>query len=246
MPEAPAPPKPPTSSPDGIGKGAGKVFSKNVGPLPAWAWIAAVAGGVGIIAYQRRNAEPAPADSLATGDQAEVGAGPGGWTYIPALPTASPEAATPIETNEQWAVAAARWLMLTKNYDPSLVDAAIRRYISGESLDVRQWSIISDALRHFGPLPNPLPPLEGNPPTQAPPPTGTKPPAPPPPKPKPRGNIRGYMKVGAWPAWNSTLWGIAKHYYGNGALWPKIYNANRHIISNPNLLRPGWILAIPR
>lgn len=36
-----------------------------------------------------------------------------------------------------------------------------------------------------------------------------------------------------------TLWGIATRYYGNGAQYPKIYNANRNIISNPNLIYPG-------
>lgn len=240
MPDAPAPP----DAVKAPAKAVGGTLGKQVGPLPAWAWVAAVAGGIGIFMFQRRNAGPIPADSQTTDDQAEVGAGPGGWTYVPALPSATPEQAAPIETNEQWAVAAERYLMLVKNYDPGLVDAAIRRYISGENLSVQQWVIVNDALRYLGPLPNPLPPLENNPPSQAPPPTSTKPPAPKPPT--PRTGIRGYHKVGNWPAWDSTLWGMAKHYYGNGALWPKIYNANRKIIHNPNLLHPGWILAIPR
>lgn len=42
-----------------------------------------------------------------------------------------------------------------------------------------------------------------------------------------------------------TLWGIAKTYYGNGALYPKIYNANKNIIKNPNLIYPGQKLVIP-
>ncbi|MDU3351963.1 MAG: LysM peptidoglycan-binding domain-containing protein, partial [Clostridium sp.] len=42
-----------------------------------------------------------------------------------------------------------------------------------------------------------------------------------------------------------TLWGIATRYYGNGAQYPKIYNANRNIISNPNLIYPGQRLVIP-
>lgn len=52
--------------------------------------------------------------------------------------------------------------------------------------------------------------------------------------------------VGAWPAWNSTLWGISEHYYGNGADYMKIYNANKGTIgSNPSLLHPGEVLTIP-
>jgi len=41
------------------------------------------------------------------------------------------------------------------------------------------------------------------------------------------------------------LWNIAKRYYGNGALYTKIYNANRDKISNPNLIYPGQTFVIP-
>jgi hypothetical protein len=239
MPDAPAPPE---AAAKGT-KAVGGALGKQAGPLPVWVWAAAVAGGIGIYVFQQRNAAPAPAEQLTTGDQAEVGAGPGGWYYQPALPVASAAPPATIETNEQWAVEAERYLMNVKNYDPGLVDAAVRRYISGESLSAQQWSIINDALRFLGPLPSPLPPLENNPPSQAPPPVTTKPPAPKPPTTKPG---VGYMKVGTWPNWNGSLWGIAKHYYGNGALWPIIYNANRNIIKNPNVIKPGWIIAIPK
>lgn len=42
-----------------------------------------------------------------------------------------------------------------------------------------------------------------------------------------------------------TLWAIAKKYYGNGAQYTKIYNANKNIIKNPNLIYPGQKLVIP-
>lgn len=42
-----------------------------------------------------------------------------------------------------------------------------------------------------------------------------------------------------------TLWAIAKKYYGNGAQYTKIYNANRDKIKNPNLIYPGQKLVIP-
>ena len=42
------------------------------------------------------------------------------------------------------------------------------------------------------------------------------------------------------------LWNIAKMYYGNGADYSKIYNANNEIIGgNPNLIYPGQVLTIP-
>lgn len=41
------------------------------------------------------------------------------------------------------------------------------------------------------------------------------------------------------------LWKIAKKYYGNGALYTKIYNANRDKIKNPNLIYTGQKFIIP-
>lgn len=59
----------------------------------------------------------------------------------------------------------------------------------------------------------------------------------------------------AWPAEeiNYTvvrgdhLWGIAKKkdHYGNGFAWPKIYNANRDKIKNPDLIYPKQEFTIP-
>lgn len=43
-----------------------------------------------------------------------------------------------------------------------------------------------------------------------------------------------------------TLWGIAKKYYGNGAKYTKIYDANRDQIKNPNLIYPGQVFTIPQ
>lgn len=40
------------------------------------------------------------------------------------------------------------------------------------------------------------------------------------------------------------LWNIAKRFYGNGALYTKIYNANKGIIKNPNLIYTGQVLLI--
>lgn len=38
---------------------------------------------------------------------------------------------------------------------------------------------------------------------------------------------------------------IAKRYYGDAKKWPRIHEANRHIISNPDLIHPGQRLVIP-
>lgn len=41
-----------------------------------------------------------------------------------------------------------------------------------------------------------------------------------------------------------TLWAIARKYYGNGALYPRIVEANNGI-KNPNLIYPGQVFTIP-
>ena len=41
------------------------------------------------------------------------------------------------------------------------------------------------------------------------------------------------------------LWKIAKQFYGNGAQYTKIYDANRDKIKNPNLIYPGQVFTIP-
>lgn len=42
-----------------------------------------------------------------------------------------------------------------------------------------------------------------------------------------------------------TLSSLAKSYYGNAALFPQIFNANRDKLSNPNQIRVGQVLVIP-
>lgn len=42
-----------------------------------------------------------------------------------------------------------------------------------------------------------------------------------------------------------SLWKIAKHFYGNGSAYKKIYEANAGSIKNPNLIYAGQILTIP-
>lgn len=42
-----------------------------------------------------------------------------------------------------------------------------------------------------------------------------------------------------------TLWAIAAKYYGSGAQYNKIYNANTDKISNPNLIYPGQVFTLP-
>jgi len=67
-------------------------------------------------------------------------------------------------------------------------------------------------------------------------------PAPAPPKPpKPGQKTNTYVVVSG-----DYLSKIAQTFYGNGNLWPKIYDANKDVIGpNPNLIFPGQTLVIP-
>jgi nucleoid-associated protein YgaU len=42
-----------------------------------------------------------------------------------------------------------------------------------------------------------------------------------------------------------TLWKIAVQYYGDGSLYPKIFEANRDILKDPNMIKVGQKLRIP-
>ena len=42
-----------------------------------------------------------------------------------------------------------------------------------------------------------------------------------------------------------TLWKIAERYYGDGSLYTKIFEANRDILKDPNVIKVGQKLRIP-
>ena len=42
-----------------------------------------------------------------------------------------------------------------------------------------------------------------------------------------------------------SLWKIAARFYDNGAEWPRIHEANKDKISNPNMIYPGQTFVIP-
>lgn len=55
-----------------------------------------------------------------------------------------------------------------------------------------------------------------------------------------------YYKVKTWEKYGDCLWRIADEFYDNPRLWTKIHKANKDKIKNPNLIRPGWVLKVPK
>lgn len=39
---------------------------------------------------------------------------------------------------------------------------------------------------------------------------------------------------------------IARHFYGDGNKWKAIWEANKDIVKNPDLIHPGQVLKIPQ
>ncbi len=55
-----------------------------------------------------------------------------------------------------------------------------------------------------------------------------------------------YYKVKSRTKYKDCLWRIAQKYYKNPRLWRVIHRANKGRIKNPNFIKPGWIIRVPK
>lgn len=228
-------------------------LGKEIGPLPLGAWIAVVAGGLGIAAYSRNSAvdnSPTVVDDVST--DPGVGTGEvGGWTPTqPGNTYAEPE----ITDNESWGKAAINWL-IAQGYNPGWAYSAITKALAGgrgdNKLSVREYALWNAALRKMGapPYPIEIPPPSNVPVVNPPKPVvkhhfkeGTKRDG--------RCSVCGYGRynltrhyfnpaapatpgtfryaiVTPLPAPGSTLKSLAQIYYKDASKWGRIYEANR-------------------
>jgi hypothetical protein len=172
-------------------------LGKEIGPLPLGAWIAVIAGGLGIAVWSKNSAPTAAAGGGTgptvvedIGSPAGVGDGSvGGW--LPTNPVTSPTGTPEITTNEQWGNQAINWL-IAQGYEPTWCYSAITKALLGgvgdNALSAREYVLWGLALARFGapptavsvPPPGALPPPPGlPPPTDPDAPTPGQPPPPP-------------------------------------------------------------------
>lgn len=219
-------------------------LSGSVAGIPKSAWVAIVGGGLAYGYYRRRHAASTPAvtqsDPTPVADQSGTGA-VGGYvdnsTPAPGAPTVS--------DNASWGRQATNYL-IAQNYDPAVSDSAVRKYLASASLSVSEYALIKLVLLKYGPPPEALPQLPADPPATPAPPVSvpgpvTPAPAPAPAPVAPAPSQRRYTVVHG-----DTLWAISQRFYGSGAKWPIIYNANRGTIgANPGRIYPNQVLIIP-
>lgn len=200
-------------------------LGKQIGPLPAGAWIAVIGTGIGIAVWARGSGS---GDAAPVDESGGVGTGVDGqWVDVSPPEDLPPDDAPPMD-NEEWGRRAINWLIHQK-YDAALSQSAITKALTGEKrMGIREYALWRRALQHFGAPPVSvivLPPIPG-----------PRPPAPqPPPRDPPPRHVRWYLtKPG------DTLKMLARRFYHDESKWHRIYEANRKGVMRPDLTR-GWI-----
>lgn len=231
-------------------------FGKQVGPLPLGAWVAVVGGSFAFMLYQRNraSADATPVMNVDASAADLSGVGFGGIGAVGAYsPTGGGAVDTPasstgdIQSNMQWGQSAFAFLAGQGN-DAAFTDKAIRDYLEGMALDVRENALITQALSKFGMVPEGLPdapPLPVTPHVPTPAPVTIPKPAPVAapkvaPKPAPVPAKRTYtVKAG------DSLSRIAARYWEPWITWRSLYNANKGVIgADPNRIHAGQVLVI--
>lgn len=250
------------------------MLQKRIGGLPAWGWALIIAGVIVGYAYLTRSGDdgptPAPVAPPYPDDDLPSDAGD-----IPGEPQSPPkDNEIQITTNPAWIRYVTDRLVAEGLYGAVEVTNALTKVLGGIDVTEQEAAIYNLAVRRFGAPPEGAPPIKvipkPKPPTTTPPkpppstnPPPAKPPAKPPPKPTPKPPpkpapavyvpVRVVKYTTKNPPWNSTMWGIAKHYgYGSGKnnyvpIWNDAKNASlRKKRGTPTRIQPGDIVYVKR
>lgn len=248
-------------------------LAHKVGPLPLGVWLAGGVGGLLLYEYNKRKTASATTAGTTTAtavpsvDTSGAGyatAGNPGATGTTGTTTTGTTAPTTLTDNNAWYQKVFQDLV-GRGYQPTLVDGALQRYLGGQQLSTADWAIINAALAD-APIPQPVGATTQQPPSTVPPVTPPKAPttttgllpptqASPPPKQATQAQVNAYLQEIAKLAktrpttyivkQGDSLATIAAKYYANPALWANLYNANRNVITNPNVLIVGTKITLP-
>lgn len=198
--------------------GIGQDLQAKAGPLPVWAWAGLGTVGIaGYLIYRKKQSMTQAANQATTNTtSSSVPGGPSNLTT-----QAEP---MPINTGDTFVNVTSNDTDTSTAHTFQNPDSHNRGESPGTPAPARATTRVATATPPSASL------------SEAPKPPSASP------APKPANRT---VTVGKWPSWNGSLFGIAKHFYGNGEEWPKIFEANKGQIANPNLIYPGQVLVVP-
>lgn len=133
-----------------------EALAHRIGPMPAGAWAALVAGGLGI-AYYTRSHPAASASTVDTAAAQELDNTVTGTSAVPYTGSGAGE----ISTNDQWQARAVTYL-ISQGATGTSADEAVRNYLAGNTLTASQTALIDLVLAALGAPPSAPPlPLSG-------------------------------------------------------------------------------------
>lgn len=127
--------------------GIAAALGHKIGPMPAGAWAALVAGGLGIAYYTRTHAAATPAVDPGTADLDNTQLG-----TVPLASSSGAQSSGTITTNDEWSTKAITYL-ISQGATGTAADGAVRNYLSGNTLTASQTALIDLVLAAIGPPP---------------------------------------------------------------------------------------------
>jgi hypothetical protein len=141
-------------------------LGKQIGPLPAGAWLGVVGGGLAIAYFI--NKKQAASDSSANAPASLVdpdsatGVGGGQFQYEPIQTVPAPDTDALPEDNVGWGNKASNWLV-GQGFPAVTAQNAINKYLASMPLSTNERFMVDMAIAHFGVPPEPLSPTDDSP-----------------------------------------------------------------------------------
>lgn len=237
------------------------MLQKRILGIPAWGWALVIGGTIVGYAYLTRSSGDEGPDVAPTAPPYADDESPSDAGDVPGVPNPPPDQEPEITTNPAWVRYVTDRLVAEGLYGAVEVNNALTKVLGGLEVTEQEAAIYNLAVRRFGAPPEGAPPIvviprpPTDPPPSDPPPTNP-PPSDPPPKPSPPPtyySVRVAKYTTKNPPWNSTMWGIAKHYgYGSASnnylpIWNDSKNAAlKKKRGTPDKIQPGDIVYVKK